>query len=57
MLSLDHDDPEKELEFEVAFQLTLTEKQRYATMKKLVQQSLEVMKNDNSKTPAIVSRP
>ena len=57
MLALDHDDPEKELEFEVAFQLTMTTKQHYARMKKLVKQTTRVVKNnDYPKTPTIVSR-
>ncbi len=57
MLALEKDDPEKELEFEVAFQITMTTRQHYATMKKLVKQSMEVVKNnDYPKTPAIVSR-
>ncbi len=57
MLALEKDDPEKELEFEVAFQITMTTRQHYARMKKLVKQSMEVVKNnDYPKTPAIVSR-
>ena len=55
MLALEKDDPEKELEFEVAFQLTLSEKQRYSIMKKLTKQSRDVIKkNDNKKSPAII---
>lgn len=57
ILVLDKDDPKKELEFEVAFYLSLTEKQRYTIMKKLAKQTLETLKNnDYSKTPAIISR-
>jgi hypothetical protein len=58
ILSIDNDDPRRELEFEVAFQLSLTTQQHYARMKKLVNQTMEVVKNnDNKKTPAIISRP
>jgi hypothetical protein len=58
ILSIDNNDPQRELEFEVAFQLSLTTKQHYARMKKLVNQTMEVVKNnDDKKTPAIISRP
>jgi hypothetical protein len=58
ILSLDKDDPKKELEFEVAFQLTMTTQQHYARMKKLVKQTMEVVKNnDYPKNPTIISRP
>ena len=57
MMSLEKDDPEKELEFEVTFQLSMTTKQHYARMKKLVKQTMEVVKNnDYPKNPTIVSR-
>ncbi len=58
ILSLDNNDPQKELEFEVAFQLSLSEKQRYIIMKKLNRQTIAMIKNnDDQKTPAIFSRP
>jgi hypothetical protein len=58
ILSLENNDPQKELEFEVAFQLSLSEKQRYAIMKKLNRQTIAMIKNnDDQKTPAIFSRP
>ena len=58
ILSIDNDDPQRELEFEVAFQLSMTTKQHYARMKKLVNQTMEVVKkSDHKKTPAIISRP
>lgn len=57
IFALDSNDPEKELEFEVLFQLTMSTKQHYARMKKLVKQTMEVVKkNDYPKTPTIVSR-
>jgi hypothetical protein len=58
ILSLENNDPQKELEFEVAFQLSLSEKQRYTIMKKLNRQTIAMIKNnDDQKTPAIFSRP
>lgn len=55
---LEKDDPKKELEFEIAFQLSLTVRQRYKRMKKLVDQTIDaVKKNDYPKTPSIISRP
>jgi hypothetical protein len=57
-LMLEKDDPKKELEFEIAFQLSLTVRQRYKRMKKLVDQTIDaVKKNDYPKTPSIISRP
>ena len=58
MLSLEKDDPEKELEFEIQFQLSLTAEQRYEMMDRLVKDGLEfIARNGYSKTPAIVTRP
>jgi len=58
ILQLEKDDPKKELEFEVAFQLSLTEKQRYKRMKKLFSQTMDnIKRHDYPKTPAIISRP
>ena len=58
ILQLEKDDPKKELEFEVAFQLSLTEKQRYKRMIKLLRLAMKtIKKHDYPKTPAIISRP
>jgi hypothetical protein len=58
ILSVEKNDFKKELEFEVTFLLSLTEKQRCAMMKKLAKQSRLALKNNvNSKTPVIISRP
>ncbi len=57
ILMLEKDDPQKELEFEVAFQLSLTVAQRYERMKKLFKQTMDtVKKHDYPKTPEIISR-
>ena len=56
MLSLGNDEPEKELEFEVQFQLSLTKKQRYKRMKKLVSHALE-KKYARKPTTSFFSRP
>ncbi len=57
MLILDGDDPEKELDFEIEFQLSLTPAERYEIMDKLVRDGLEfVRKRGYKKTPAIVAR-
>jgi hypothetical protein len=54
---LDKDDPKKELEFEVQFQLSLSMKQRYEIMDRLVQDGLEIMKKHGYKpTPTIFTR-
>jgi hypothetical protein len=58
ILALDKDDPEKELEFEIMFQRTLTEEQRYAIMDKLVREGLkQIRKRGYKKTPLIIARP
>ena len=58
ILQLEKDDPKKELEFDVRFNLSLTEKQRYKIMMKLLKQTMKaVKKHDYQKSPAIVSRP
>ena len=55
---LDKDDPKKELEFEVSFNLSLTENQRYKIMMRLIKQAIKVVKeHDYPKTPSIISRP
>jgi hypothetical protein len=57
ILILDKDDPKKELEFEVRFQLSLSAKQRYEIMDRLVKDGLEMVKKRGYKTtPAIVTR-
>ena len=57
ILSLEKDDPKKELEFEVSFQLCLTSSQRYKRMIKMFKQNMDsISKNERQKTPAIISR-
>jgi len=57
ILSLEKDDPKKELEFEVTFQLSLTSSQRYKRMIKMFKQNMDsINKNERQKTPAIISR-
>ena len=57
ILILDKDDPKKELEFEVRFQLSLSAKQRYEIMDRLVKDGLEMVKKRGyTTTPAIVTR-
>jgi hypothetical protein len=55
ILMIEKDDPEKELEFEVEFQLSLTTKQRYKRMMKLFRQTLEYVKKYDY-PPEIISR-
>ena len=58
ILILDHDDPPKELEFEIEFQLSLTAAERYEAMDRLVKDGLELLERHGySKTPAIITRP
>ena len=58
ILILDKDNPKKELEFEVQFQLSLSMKQRYEIMDRLVKDGLGRMKRHGYKpTPAIFTRP
>ncbi len=57
ILILDTHDPKKELEFEVRFQLSLSAKQRYEIMDRLVKDGLEMVKKRGyTTTPAIVTR-
>jgi hypothetical protein len=57
ILSLEKDDPKKELEFEVAFQLSLTSSQRYKRMIKIFKKNLDfINKNERQKTSEIISR-
>lgn len=58
ILILDEDDPQKELEFEIKFQLSLTESERYEAMYRLCKDGLKILKTYGySKTPKIVIRP
>lgn len=58
ILILDKDDPEKELEFELDFQLSLSVAHRYELMDRLVQDGLELLKkHERRKTPQIITRP
>ena len=57
ILSLEKDDPKKELEFEITFQLSLTSSQRYKRMVKMFKQNMDsISKNERQKIPAIISR-
>jgi hypothetical protein len=57
ILILDGDDPGRELEFEIEFQLSLTVEERYEAMERLVETGLELIgRNGYSKTPAVVTR-
>jgi hypothetical protein len=56
-LMLDKDDRKKELEFEVQFQLSLSMKQRYEIMDRLVKDGLKLIEKRGSiKGPMIVTR-
>jgi hypothetical protein len=57
ILQVEGDDPQKELEFEIAFNLTLSEKQRYKIFMRLLKQTIKYVKeHDYPKTPSILSR-
>lgn len=58
ILAVDGDDPEKELKFELDFQMSLTARQRYRMMNRLVKsgQKFEV-RNGYQTTSAVVIRP
>lgn len=57
ILALEKDDPEKELEFEIMFQRTLTVEERYNIMDELVREGLKhIKKRGYKKTPLIVAR-
>lgn len=57
ILILDDDNPERELEFEIKFQLSLTPAERYEIMDSLVRDVLEMKsKHGYQNTPAIVTR-
>jgi len=57
ILILDKDDPKKELDFEIQFQLSLSAAQRYEAMDRLVKDGLEFIKRRGySKTPPVITR-
>ena len=57
MLAMKNDDPELEIEFEMKFQFSLSDRQRYEIMDQLVKDGLEfVEKNGFENTPAIIAR-
>ncbi len=57
ILALDKDDPEKELDFEIDFQLSLTPEERYELMYRLVKDGLEFIKRNGYKnTPPFATR-
>ncbi len=57
LLVLDRDEPKKELEFEVEYQLSLTPAQRYEIMDRLVRDGLSFIKRHGyQEAPAIVTR-
>ncbi len=57
ILQIEKDDPKKELDFEITFQLSLTEKQRYNRMIQLFKKTMNTLKkHDYTKTLTIISR-
>jgi len=56
ILTVENDDPKKELEFEIAFQLSLTVAQRYRRMQKMFGKTMNKKKHDHQKTSEIISR-
>lgn len=57
ILIVEDDDPEKELEFEIAFQLSLTISQRYKRLMELIKQNQNLLNsNERKKAPSIISR-
>jgi hypothetical protein len=57
ILILDKDNPEKELDFEIEFQLSLTAAQRYEMMDRLVKNGLGFVKqNGYQNSPPIITR-
>jgi len=58
ILALEKDDPERELEFELDFQASLTTQERFEMMFRRSREVAEHMSRDGyPKTPAIVKRP
>lgn len=49
ILSLENDDPEKELDFEIAFQLSLSSSQRYKRMIKMLKQNKSFINKNKRK--------
>jgi hypothetical protein len=57
ILSIEKDEPKKELEFEIAFQLSLSSSQRYKRMIKLFKKNKTfINKNERQKTSSVISR-
>jgi hypothetical protein len=57
ILVLDKDDPDRELDFEIEFQLSLTPRQRYKIMGQLFRQRLRWAKqHDSEKIASITAR-
>lgn len=57
ILVIGDDDPKRELEFETAFQLSLTVSQRYKRFLKLIKQNRNILNsNERKKAPSIISR-
>ncbi len=57
ILFLEKDDPEKEMEFEIEFRRSLSERQRYEIMDRLVKEGLEFVRRYGYKnTPATITR-
>ncbi len=57
ILSLENDDPKKELEFEIKFQLSLTVSQRYKRLLKMFEKNKNLLgKHERQKTTTIISR-
>jgi len=56
ILTLEKDDPKKEMEFEIAFQLSLSAAQRYRRMQKMFGKTITRKKHDHQKTSEIISR-
>lgn len=58
ILAVDGDDPDKELEFELDFQMSLTPRQRYRMMNSLVKSGQEFeLRNGYQPTSEVVIRP
>ncbi|GEM_PF-501294 len=57
ILALERDDPERELEFEIDFQMSLTDAQRYEIMDRLVKDGRSTSKaNGHQESPAFIAR-
>lgn len=54
ILVLDEDDPERELQFKIDYQLSLTAAERYEIMDRLVRDGLR--KYEHTKIPKIITR-